>query len=186
MPGACPVAGHVGRVAGGAACPRWGAFRGEGPLWRRLRPVEGVVQRFRGCFWGVGDADGELQAVPSAWWGRDLVLGGVCCCPSDVAVVVPFHCPPDVPVFEDVDLCGGRGAFMASQLTSWIGRTWGWVFGGARLLRMRWMSSAAGPASGASCAAWARGGEGGPPRGGRLTPRRTWLRSGRAPSALRP
>ena len=109
MPGACPVAAHVGRVAGGPACPRWGAFWGEGALWRPLRPVEGEVQRFRGCFWGVGDACGELQAVPSVWWGRDLVVGGVCRCPSDPAVVVPFHCPPDVPVFEDMDLCGGRG-----------------------------------------------------------------------------
>ena len=109
MPGACPVAALVGRVAGGVACPRLGAFRGEGAPWRPLRPVWGVVQRFPGCFWGVADAGSELQAVPSAWWGRDLVVGGVCRCPSDLAVVVPFHCPPDVPVFEDVDLCGGRG-----------------------------------------------------------------------------
>ena len=49
VPGACPVAAHVGRVAGGVACPRWGAFRGEGAFWRPLRPVEGVVQRFPGC-----------------------------------------------------------------------------------------------------------------------------------------
>ena len=41
--------------------------------------------------------------------GGDFVVGGVCGCPSDYAVVVPFHCPPDVPVFEDVDLRGGRG-----------------------------------------------------------------------------
>ena len=78
MPGACPVAAHVGRVAGGMACPRWGASRGEGALWRPLCPVEGLVQRFSGCFWGVGDAGGELQAVLSAWWGRDRVVGGVC------------------------------------------------------------------------------------------------------------
>ena len=49
---------------------------------------------------------------------------------------------------------------MASQLTSWMGRTWGWVFRGARMLRIWWMSSAVGPVSGASCAAWARGEEG--------------------------
>ena len=109
VPGACPVAAHVGRVAGGVACPRWGAFRGDGAFWRPLCPVEGVVQRFPGCLWGVGDACGELQAVPSAWWGRDFVVGGVCCCPSDLAVVVPFHRPPGVPVFEDVNLRGGRG-----------------------------------------------------------------------------
>ena len=66
VPGACPVAAHVGRVAGGVACPRWGAFRGEGAFWRPLRPVEGVVQRFPGCLWGVGDVCGESQAVPSA------------------------------------------------------------------------------------------------------------------------
>ena len=100
---------NVGRVAGGVACPRWGAFRGEGAFWRPLRPVEGVVQRFPGCLWGVGDACGESQAVPSAGWGRDFVVGGVCRCPSDLAVVVPFHRPPGVPVFEDVDLRGGRG-----------------------------------------------------------------------------
>ena len=108
MPGACSVAAHVGRVAGGVVCPRSGAFRGEGAFWRPLRPVEGVVQRFPGCFWGVGDAGGELQAVTSAWRGRDLVVGCVCYCPSDLAVVVPLNCPQDVPVFEDVDLCGGR------------------------------------------------------------------------------
>ena len=109
VPGACPVAAHVGRVAGGVACPRWGAFRGEGAFWRPLRPVEGVVQRFPGCLWGVGDACGESQAVSSAWWGRDFAVGGVCRCPSDLAVVVPFHRPPGIPVFEDVDLRGGRG-----------------------------------------------------------------------------
>ena len=49
VPGACPVAAHVGCVAGVLACPRWGAFRGEGAFWRPLRPVEGVVQRFPGC-----------------------------------------------------------------------------------------------------------------------------------------
>ena len=155
-----PVPWHVNRVGGGVPCPRWGAFRGEGAFWRPLHPVESVVQRFSGCSWGVGNGGGKLQAVPSVWWGRDLVLGGVCRCPSDLAVVVPFHCPPDVPVFEDVDLCGGREAPMASQLTSWMARTWGWIYGGARVLRMRWMSSAVGPAWGASCAAWARGGEG--------------------------
>ena len=78
MPGACPVAAHVGRVADGVACPRWGAFRGQGAFWRPLRPVEGVVQRFPGCLWGVGNACGESQAVPSAWWGRDFVVWGVC------------------------------------------------------------------------------------------------------------
>ena len=109
VPGACPVAAHVGRVAGGVACPRWGAFRGEGALWRPLRPVEGVVQRFPGCLWGVGDACGESQAVSSAWWGRDFAVGGVCRFPSDLAVVVPFHRPPGVSLFEDVDLRGGRG-----------------------------------------------------------------------------
>ena len=67
------------------------------------------MQRFPGCLWGVGDACGESQAVSSAWWGRDFAVGGVCRCPSDLAVVVPFHRPPGVPVFEDVDLRGGRG-----------------------------------------------------------------------------
>ena len=80
VPGACPVAAHVGRVAGGVACPRWGVFRGEGALWRPLRPVEGIVQRFPGGFWGVGDAGGELQAVPSAWWGGTS-SSGVCALP---------------------------------------------------------------------------------------------------------
>ena len=59
------------------------------------------MQRFPGRLWGVGDACGEWQAVPSAWLGRDFVVGGVCRCPSDLAVVVPFHRPPGVPVFED-------------------------------------------------------------------------------------
>ena len=68
------------------------------------------MQRFPGCLGGVGDAGGELQAVPAAWRGRNLVVGGVCRCPSDLAVVVPLHCPPDVPVFEDVYFCGGRGS----------------------------------------------------------------------------
>ena len=86
-----------------------GCVPGGGGLWRPLRPVEGVVQRFPVCLWGVGDACGESQAVPSALWGRDFVVGGVCRCPSDLAVVVPFYCPPGVPVFEDVDLRGGRG-----------------------------------------------------------------------------
>ena len=84
VPGACPVAAHVGRVAGGVACPRWGSLRGEGAFWRPLRPVEGVVQCFPGCLWGVGDACGESQAVSSAWWGRDFAVGGVCRCPSDL------------------------------------------------------------------------------------------------------
>ena len=66
------------------------------------------MQRFPGCLSGVGDAGGESQAVASAWWGRDFPVGGVCRCPSDLAVVVPFHCPPDVSVFEDVDFCSGR------------------------------------------------------------------------------
>ena len=122
--------------------------RGEGALWRPLRPVKGVVQRFPGCFWGVGDAGGGLQAVPSAWWGRDLVVGGVCRCPSDLAVVVPFHCPADVPVFEDVDLCGGRGGVHGVPAEDLDGANLGW------------MSSAVGPVLGASCAAWASGGEG--------------------------
>ena len=108
-PGACSVAAHVGPVAGGVACPRWGAFGGEGALWRPMRPVEGVVQRFPGCHWGVGDACSESQAVPSTWRGRDFVVGGVCRCPSDLAVVTTFHCPAGVPVFENVDLRGGRG-----------------------------------------------------------------------------
>ena len=108
MPGACSVAAHVGRVAGGVVCPHWGAFRGEGAPWRPLRPVEGVVQRFPGYLWGVGDMGSRLQAVPSAWWGQDFVSVGVCHCPSDLSVVVLFHCPPVVPVFEDVDLLGGR------------------------------------------------------------------------------
>ena len=34
VPGACPVAAHVGHVAGGVACPRGDAFRGEGAPWR--------------------------------------------------------------------------------------------------------------------------------------------------------
>ena len=103
------MAAHVGRVAGGVACPRGGAFPGEGASWCPLRPVEGVVQRFPGCLWGVGDADAESQAVSAAWRGRDLVVGGVRRCPSDHAVVFPLHCPPDVPVFEHVDFCGGQG-----------------------------------------------------------------------------
>ena len=67
------------------------------------------MQHFPGCLWGVGDTCGELQAVPSAWWGRDFVVGGVCHCPSDLAVVVAFHCPPGVLVFDYVDLRGGTG-----------------------------------------------------------------------------
>ena len=73
-----------------------GCVAGGGGLWRPLCPVEGEVQRFPGCLWGVEGAGGELQAVPSAWWGRDFVVRGVRLCPSDLAVVVPFHCPPDV------------------------------------------------------------------------------------------
>ena len=130
VPGTCSVAAHVGRVAGGVACPRWGAFRGEGALWRPLHPVDGVVQRFPGCLWGVWNACGESQAVPSAWWVRDFIVGGVCCCPSDLAVVVPFHCPPGVPVFEDVDLRGGRGGAhgVPADELGW-GRPRGWSSG---------------------------------------------------------
>ena len=40
------------------------------------------------------------------------------------------------------------GACMASQLMSLMGRSLGWVLGGARVLRIRWMSSAVGPVSG--------------------------------------
>ena len=153
VPGACSAAAHVGRIAGGVACPHWGAFRGEGAPWRPLCPLEGVVQRLPGSLWGVGDAGGESQPFPSAWWRRDFVVGGMCRCPSDLAVVVPFHCPPDVPVVEDVDFCGGRGgvhcvpADRLDRADHGVG-LWGW------------MSSAIGPVLGASCAAWARGGEG--------------------------
>ena len=160
VPSACPVAAHVGRVAGGVACPRWGAFLGEGAFWRPLRPVEGVVQRFSGCLWGVGDACGEWQAVPSAWWGWDFVVGGVCRCPSDLAVVAPSTVHQVSRCLRMWTSVVVGGASMASQLTSWMGRTWGWVFRGARMLRIWWMSSAVGPVPGASCAAWARGGKG--------------------------
>ena len=46
VPDVCPVAAYVGRVEGGVACPRGGAFRGEEAPWRPLCPVEGVLQRF--------------------------------------------------------------------------------------------------------------------------------------------
>ena len=98
VPGACPGAAHVGRVAGGVVCPRGGAFRGEEASWRPLCPVDGVVRRFPGCFWGLGDPGGESQAVSTAWRGQDLVVRGVRRCPSDLAVVVPVQCPPDVAV----------------------------------------------------------------------------------------
>ena len=67
------------------------------------------MQRFPGRLWGVGDAGGEPQAVPAAWWGRYLVVGGVRCRLLDLALVVPLHCPPGVPVLEDVYFRGGRG-----------------------------------------------------------------------------
>ena len=51
------------------------------------------------------------------------------------------------------------GASITSQPTSSMGRTLGWVFGGARVWGTWWMSSAVGPGLGASCA-WARGAEG--------------------------
>ena len=41
--------------------------------------------------------------------GRYLVIGGARCRLPDIAVVVPLHCPPGVPVFEDVHFRGGRG-----------------------------------------------------------------------------
>ena len=94
MSGVCPVATHVIREAGGVARPRVGAFRGRGPPWCPLCPVEGVVQRFPGRMWGVGDTGGESQAVSAAWWERYLVVGGVRCRPPDLAVVIPFYRPP--------------------------------------------------------------------------------------------
>ena len=63
---------------------------------------------------------------------------------------------------------------MASQLTSWMGQTTGFVFGGARMLRIRWMSLAVGPVSGAYCAAWARVGEGRSSQRRGRTRWRTW------------
>ena len=87
-----------------------GYVPGGGASWRPLGPVEGVVQRFPGCLWGVGGSGGESQAVYAAWQRRELVVRCVCGCPSDLAVVVPLHCPLDVPVFEDVYFCGGRGS----------------------------------------------------------------------------
>ena len=129
VPGACPVAAHVGRVAGGVACPRWGAFRGEGAFWRPLRPVAGVVQRFPGCLWGVGDACGESQAVSSAWWGQDFVVGA--CVVARLTLPLSSH-----STVHQVSRCLRMrtsvvvgGASMASHLTSWMGRTAGWVFG---------------------------------------------------------
>ena len=65
------------------------------------------MQRFPGCLRGVGDAGCEPQVVLAAWRGRYLIVGGVRCRPSDLAVVVPLHCPPGVPVFEDVYFSGG-------------------------------------------------------------------------------
>ena len=66
------------------------------------------MQCFPGCLWGAGDAGAQSQTVPVAWRGRDLVVGGVCCCPSDLTMVVPLHCPPDIPVFEDVYFRAGQ------------------------------------------------------------------------------
>ena len=77
MPGSCCVAAQVGCVSDGMVCPRVGALRGEGAPWRPLRPVEGVVQCFAGCLWGVGDVGGESQAVSAAWRGRDLIVWGL-------------------------------------------------------------------------------------------------------------
>ena len=85
------------------------ALRGEGAPWHPLCPVEGVVQRVPGCLWGVEDAGGEPRALPAAWRGRYLVVGGVRRRRPDLAVVVPLHCPPGIPVIEDVYFCGGRG-----------------------------------------------------------------------------
>ena len=52
------------------------------------------------------------------------------------------------------------GATIASQLTSLMAGTMERVFGGARMLRICWMSSTVALVLGASCAAWAEGGEG--------------------------
>ena len=160
VPGACPVAAHVGRVVGRVAGPRWGAFRREGAPWRPLHAVEGVVQRFRGCFWGVGDAGGESQAVSSAWRGRDLVIGGVCRCSSELAVVISFHCPPDVPVFEDVELRGGRGGVHCVPADELDRADHGVGLWGCPHVKDLWTSSAVGPVLGACCAACARVREG--------------------------
>ena len=110
VPGACHAAAHVGRVATGVARPRGCALRGEGAPWCPLCRVHGVVQRFPGRLWGVGDAGGGPQAVPAAWGGRYLVVGGKRCRPCDFAVVAQRHFPRDIPVFEDVYFGGGRGS----------------------------------------------------------------------------
>ena len=67
------------------------------------------MQHFQGCLQGVGDAVGEPPGVPAASWGRYLVVGGVPRRLSVLAVVVPFHCPPGVPMFENVYFRGGWG-----------------------------------------------------------------------------
>ena len=83
------------------------------------------MQRFPGRLWGVGNVGGEPQAIPAPWRGWYLVVGVVNCRPSDIAVVVPLHCPPDVPMIEDVYFRGGRGASIASQPTSRMQRLTG-------------------------------------------------------------
>ena len=67
------------------------------------------MQHVHGGLWAVEDAGGEHQAVPAAWRGRYRVVGGVRCCLRDLAVVVPLHCAPGVPVFEDLYFRGDRG-----------------------------------------------------------------------------
>ena len=160
VPGACSVAAHVGLVAGGVACPRWGAFWWEGAPWRPLCAVEGVVQRFPGYLWGVGDAGGESQAVSSSGWGRDFVAGGVGCCPSDLAVVVPVHSPPDVPVFEDVDFRGVQGGVHCVPAEELDGADLGVGLQGCSHVENLVDVLGVGPVLGVSCAAWARVGEG--------------------------
>ena len=100
----CPVSAPWQRMwaarRGGVACPRGGAFWGEGTPWRPLCPVECVVQRFPGRLSGVEDAGGEPQVIPAAWWWRYLIGEVVRHRLPDLAVVVPLHCPPGVPVLE--------------------------------------------------------------------------------------
>ena len=93
------------------------------------------MQRFLGRLLGVGDAGGESPAVHILHWGRYFAALGLCRCPLDLAVVVPFR-------VHQVSWCLGTctsavagDASIASQPTSWIGWTTGWAFEGAHMWR---------------------------------------------------
>ena len=101
---------------GGSCRPRggrrgastWGrVLGGGGPLAPSVL-IRGRCARFPRWLWGVENAGRESQAFPAAWWGQYLIVEGERCRLPALSLVVPLHCPPGVPVLEDVYFCGGQ------------------------------------------------------------------------------